>query len=126
MIFGLGTDIVEIDRIHKVVSKNDKFAMRILTAFELDEYAQVNEKARYLAKRFAAKEALVKAMGTGIGNGIGWQMSQVEHTNMGRPFFNVSGAIKDFFIEHKIARCHVSISDEKHYVVANVIIETNE
>ena len=78
-VLGLGTDIVEISRIERAIEGSEKFAQRILTTFELAEYAQTKQKARYLAKKFAAKEALVKAMGTGIGRGVSWQMVQIVH-----------------------------------------------
>lgn len=124
MIFGLGTDIVEIARIEKAIAGNNKFAARILTNFEINEYENSKQKGRYLAKKFAVKEALVKAMGTGIGNGVGWQMAQVEHTQQGQPYLSVSGAIEAFFIANKIVNCKVSISDAQHYAVATVLLET--
>ena len=123
MIFGIGTDIIEIARIQKAILASERFAARILTAQEMDFYAQSRQQAHFLAKRFAAKEALVKAMGTGIGNGIGWQMMQIKHNNQGKPLLEVFDTVSLFFSENKITSCHVSISDETHYAMATVVLE---
>ena len=124
MIFGIGTDIVEIARIHKAIQGNERFAQRILTDFEMAEYCTSKHAARYLAKKFAAKEALVKAMGTGIGNGYSWQMIQVEHTSMGKPMFVFSSAVKQFMDDNHVVSCQLSVSDEQSYATAMVVIET--
>lgn len=124
MIFGIGTDIVEISRIEKVVAKNERFAKRLLTEFELTEFVKNKQPHRYLAKKFAAKEAIVKAMGTGIGSGISWQMIQIEHTNLGKPVVVVFSAVDDFFKQHNIGNCHLSISDEQQYATAMTVLET--
>lgn len=123
MIFGIGTDIVEISRIERAIEGSEKFAQRILTTFELAEYAQTKQKARYLAKKFAAKEALVKAMGTGIGRGVSWQMVQIVHDANGRPLIVVFDGIEAFFKQQKISAWHVSISDEREYATATVLLE---
>ncbi|MFT4653388.1 MAG: holo-[acyl-carrier protein] synthase [Kangiellaceae bacterium] len=123
MLFGIGTDIVEIIRIQKAVSVSERFALRILTVDEMTEYSESKYPERYLAKKFAAKEALVKAMGTGIGNGYSWQMIQIEHNQLGKPFFVFNGAVKDFMSSHNISNCLLSISDEQHYATAMVVLE---
>ncbi|MFT6267701.1 MAG: holo-[acyl-carrier protein] synthase [Alphaproteobacteria bacterium] len=123
MIFGIGTDIVEIDRIKKAIQASERFALRILTVYEMTEYSINKYPSRYLAKKFAAKEALVKAMGTGIGNGYSWQMIQVEHTELGKPFFVFNGAVEEFMSTHHITNCQLSISDEQNYAMAMVVLE---
>ena len=125
MIFGIGTDIVEINRIQKAMENSERFAQRLLTSFEINEYSKSKYPEKYLAKKFAAKESIVKAMGTGIGNGMSWQMIQIEHDELGKPVVVVSGAINAFFIQHAIARCHLSISDEHHYASAMTVLEVN-
>ena len=124
MIFGLGTDIVQTSRILASINSSERFAPRILTPLELDEYKQSNKPAAFLAKRFAAKEALVKAMGTGIGRGVSWQMAQINHHDSGQPFIAVSGGIAQFFNEQNIIACHLSLSDEEEYACASVVLET--
>ena len=125
MIFGIGTDIVEIARIQKVIVGSERFASRILTEFEMAEYVKSKQQERYLAKKFAAKEALVKAMGTGIGNGYSWQMIQIEHTELGKPYFVFFGAVKDFIAEHNIVNSQLSVSDEQSYTTAMVVLEAS-
>lgn len=123
MIFGIGTDIVEINRIHRAIEGSERFAARILTEFELAEYKECKHRDRYLAKKFAAKEAFVKAMGTGIGRGFGWQMMQVEHTDLGKPYIVCFGSVKEFLDQHKVNNIHLSISDEQSFATAMVVLE---
>lgn len=124
MIFGIGCDIVEIARIAEASSKTSKFAARILTSTELNEWKNSKQPERYLAKKFASKEAIVKAMGTGIGNGVSWQMMEISHKTSGQPVVTVFGSVDVFFNKHNIKHCHISIADEQHYAVANVVLET--
>lgn len=125
MIFGIGTDIVEIARIANTLENTTKFAPRILTEFELAEFSASKFPERYLAKKFAAKEALVKAMGTGISGGISWHMAQVLHTDKGKPYFEVFGDIDEFFATNGITNCQLSIADEQAYATAYVVLEQN-
>ena len=123
-IAGIGTDIVEIARINRDRGQRDRLAKRVLTDTELACYATHNQPERYLAKRFAAKEAAVKALGTGIGRGIGWQQLSVENNELGAPVLNVSGEFAARCEQRGITHWHVSLSDEQHYAVATVILET--
>jgi len=125
MLFGIGTDIVEIARIQKALNTTQRFALRILTEAEMTQYSASKYPERYLAKKFAAKEALVKAMGVGIGNGYSWQMIQIEHNDMGKPFFVFNGAIETFMAAQNIVNCQLSISDEQHYATAMVVLEAS-
>ncbi len=122
MIFGIGMDIVEIQRIERSIEKNDRFADRILTQNELNDFKCSRSPSAFLAKRFAAKEALVKAMGTGIGNGYSWHMCEVVHEPSGRPFFEINGSIQAFLSERNLVS-FLTISDERHYATATVILE---
>ncbi|MEM0912282.1 MAG: holo-ACP synthase [Pseudomonadota bacterium] len=126
MIWGIGTDIVEIERMRRVIAKSNAFAKRILTDFEYNEYAVSPNQPAYLAKRFAAKEAVVKAVGTGIGNGIGWQHMQVEHNELGRPLLIPLDALAAWRDDNHIESFHISISDEKMYAVAYALIEKSK
>jgi holo-[acyl-carrier protein] synthase len=125
MIFGIGTDIVEISRVKNAMVRSERFASRILTEFEMAEYADSKQQERYVSKKFAAKEALVKAMGTGIGNGYSWQMMQIEHTELGKPYFVFFGAVKDYLAVQNVTNCQLSISDEQSYATAMVVLETS-
>ncbi|KEA65569.1 Holo-[acyl-carrier protein] synthase [Marinobacterium lacunae] len=123
MIAGLGTDIVEIARIEAALQRTPRLAERILTADELVAYQSSNNPARFLAKRFAAKEAAVKALGTGIGRGVGWQQLSVSHADSGRPLIAVTGTAGEIAASRRIGAWHLSYSDEQHYVIATVIAE---
>ncbi|GGF68558.1 holo-ACP synthase [Alteromonas lipolytica] len=123
-IAGLGTDIVEIARFDTDKAVRDRLARRVLTPGEWQLYCEHNQPERYLAKRFAAKEAAVKALGTGIGRGISWQHIHVSHTEAGAPVLNFSGEFAEQCKVRGIVSAHVSLSDEQHYAVATVILET--
>ena len=122
-IAGIGTDIVELGRIEQALARSDRLARRILTPAELERFAAHTQPARYLAKRFAAKEAAVKALGTGIGVGISWQHIRVENQPGGAPFLVFSDGFAHECERRNISHSHVSISDEQHYAVATVVLE---
>lgn len=124
MIIGLGTDIAEIERIEKVLGRSgDALAKRLLTPQELTAFAEHKQPARFLAKRFAAKEAAVKALGTGIAQGVSFQHFTITHDELGKPLLQVSGVAKEIANRRGICHWHLSISDEKHYAMATVIAE---
>lgn len=124
MIKGLGTDIAEIERIESSLARlGEKFAKRILTSAEMLEYREQAMPARFLAKRFCAKEACVKALGTGIGRGTSWQHMSVGHDEFGKPLMLLTEGAADRMRHLGAVAVHLSLSDEKRYVVATVIIE---
>ena len=124
-IRGIGTDIIEIARLEKQLEKSDRLARRILTESEMAIFASHSTPARYLAKRFAAKEAAVKAIGIGIGNGISWQQVEVQNLESGQPVLKFSGYFAEVCEKAGINTSHISISDEQHYAVATVILEAS-
>ncbi|WP_432696482.1 holo-ACP synthase [Marinobacterium sp. YM272] len=123
MIIGLGTDLCEIERIEAALARRATLARRILTAAELDLFQVASDPARFLAKRFAAKEAAVKALGTGIGRGVSWHHLCIEKTEAGRPLLRLSGTAAEIARDLGIQHWHLSYSDERHYVVAMVVAE---
>lgn len=124
MIFGIGTDIVHVTRMHDSLKKyGDKFAKRILTKIEFDEFNLINDKASFLAKRFAAKEATAKAMGTGFRGGLSLQHIGVTHNEAGKPILDFIEQAKTFVDEKNIQATHLSLSDERDYAVAFVTLE---
>ncbi len=124
-IFGIGTDIIEIVRLEKHLEKSDKLAKRILTESEFDIFSRHNTPARYLAKRFAAKEAAVKAIGIGIGNGMSWQHMEVSNLESGQPVMTFNGYFAEMCEKLGVKKSFLSISDEQHYAVATVVLETD-
>jgi len=125
MIFGIGTDIVRVGRIRDDLSRfGDRFAERILTASELLEFHQNVNKANFLARRFAAKEAAVKAMGTGFSNGVQLHDIEVTHDAQGKPMLAFHGRAREFMREKSVAVAHISLADEQDHAVAFVTLET--
>lgn len=124
-IVGLGTDVVEIERIEQLVARSPiKLAKRVLTAGELEYFQSINQPARYLAKRFAAKEAAAKALGTGIGRGVSFQHIEITNDDYGAPHLHFTGGAAERFAFLNASSVHVTIADELHYAVATVILES--
>jgi len=124
MIVGIGTDIVDISRVLHLVEKGDAFAQRVLTESEFDVYATKTQKHTYLAKRWSAKEAVSKALGTGIAQGITFKDIEVLNDDYGKPRVHLSGRALEVAFCLQIKHWHISISDEKHYAVSFVVAET--
>lgn len=123
MIFGIGTDIVHVTRMRANLEKyGDKFAKRILTSAEFSEFEQKKDKSAFLAKRFAAKEATAKAMGTGFSGGLSLHHIGVQHDEAGKPILEFLDAAKEFILQHEIKQSHLSLADEKDYAVAFVTL----
>lgn len=123
-IVGLGTDIAEIDRLDKTLSRTgDAFAKRILTETEWLQFLSLKQQARFLAKRFAAKEAASKALGTGIAQGVTFQDFQVSNDEFGKPVLTLGKRAAEIAAARGINAIHLTISDERHYAVATVIFE---
>lgn len=124
MIFGIGTDIVRVSRVRADLDRfGEKFARRILTDSELAEFQQNKKQAHFLARRFAAKEAAVKAMGTGFSNGVHLRQIGVAHDALGKPQLVFVARALDFLQQHGITVAHVSLADEEDHAVAFVALE---
>ena len=124
MIFGVGTDVVEIGRIEKALERwGERFAERILCASELKRFRNHKQPVSYLAKRFAAKEAFTKALGTGIKSPANWHGVWVANQPSGKPELQFSEPLKKHLSNCGITRAHVSLSDERGIAVATVVLE---
>lgn len=125
MIFGIGTDIVEVARIESSIAQfGDEFAKRILADSEFSIYLDSQIKARFLAKRFAAKEAFSKALGTGLRHPATFQNIAVSHDELGKPMLLLASELQDFLQSKHITQMHISISDERNLAAAFVVLET--
>lgn len=125
MIHGIGTDIVSVKRIEDALERfGDRFLHRILTEAEVAEYAQSPVPARFLAKRFAAKEAFSKAFGTGISAEVGWHDIEVTHDARGKPLFRASAELTARLAALNVCGTHLSLSDESDQALAFALIET--
>ena len=124
MIYGVGTDIVNIERVKKILSKNqDGFVKRVLSEHEQALFANKADSAAYFAKRFAAKEAFAKALGTGIGRVVSFQDLTVRNNENGKPHFIPSEKLRQYLVENNIKQAHLSISDESQNAIAFVVLE---
>mgnify|MGYP000633951289 CR=1 FL=1 len=118
-IIGVGTDIVEIARFKP--EQLDRMAKRVLTEQELLQFNQHKQPQRFLAKRWAAKEAAAKAVGTGIAKGVSFQDFEISNLASGAPVLTICGEAEKFI--SRPFKSHLSLSDEQTYAVATVIIE---
>lgn len=124
-IVGLGTDIVEIARIEAVIARTgDRLARRVLSEEEWRCYQQHHQPVRFLAKRFAVKEAAAKAFGTGIRQGLAFAQFEVFNDALGKPGLRFHACAAQLAAELGVSRVHVSLADERHYACATVILET--
>jgi holo-[acyl-carrier protein] synthase len=127
MIYGVGTDVVEIGRIEKALARfGERFASRILCAPELKRFAAHRQPAAYLAKRFAAKEAFTKALGTGIHAPANWHGVWVRNLPSGKPVLEYSDALRQLLAQRGVAHSHLSLTDERGVAMATVILECEE
>ena len=127
MILGIGSDVLKNSRIEKLLNiHRDRFLKRIFTSIEIDLIKTINNHRQvlYISKRYAAKEAFAKAMGTGIGRELSFQDVEILSEKNGKPYFKFSN-----FLEKKLQNiygrvvAHLSMSDEEEYSQAFVVIE---
>lgn len=122
IVIGVGTDLVSIARIEAMLTRfGDKFLSRILTPKERERLPQVRTAA-YVAKRFAAKEAAAKALGTGIAKGITFQDFEVTNTAQGCPTLTLSHQAHRIAEQLGVKQCFLSLSDEKAHALAFVVL----
>lgn len=125
MIYGVGIDLVKIERMKAVVERwGQRFLERVFTAGEISYCYEKKNPYLSLAVRFAAKEALIKA----IGSEVPISLTDIEVINLGtgKPFLKINGRSEDFFKEKLIRNAHLSLSHEHEYGVACVVLEQSE
>jgi holo-[acyl-carrier protein] synthase len=127
MIYGIGTDIVQISRVEAALARNERFAEKILGPQELEKFHARRAKnelrgLRFLATRFSAKEAFSKAIGLGMRMPMTWRSAQMLNAPSGKPMIVCSGVLKEFMEKNKLST-QVTVSDEAEYAVAFVIVE---
>lgn len=127
MIFGIGTDILRVARVEAAYERfGERFATRILMPEELAMFSYAKNPVRFLAMRFAAKEAIVKAMGTGFSNGMWLRDSGVKPNRLGRPDIIFSERGKQKCAELGVGGGHLTLTDEAGLVVAVAVLEKGE
>ena len=123
MIHGIGTDIVAVKRMHAMWERHGHKALeKLLAPAEIGEFVGAADKGRFLAKRFAAKEALGKALGTGIRPPAVLPSIAVAHDELGKPMLVFHGRLAEM-IQNQRLTAHLSLSDEAEYAIAYVILE---
>ncbi|MFP6805782.1 MAG: holo-ACP synthase [Pseudomonadales bacterium] len=125
MIVGTGVDIVKVERIRTSVARwGEKFAAKILTDNELRKFSSYKDGgAAYLSRQFAAKEAVSKALGTGMGAGISFSQIAIGRIESGAPIVDLAGPALERSNKLSITSWHISISDEKEYTIAFAVAE---
>jgi holo-[acyl-carrier protein] synthase len=124
VIYGVGTDLIEIPRVERALARfGERFARRILCEPELRRFRSHGKPAAYLAKRFAAKEAFTKALGTGIRSPANWHGVWVTNLKSGKPQLEYSEALAVLLGERGIRRSHLTLTDERGMAAATVILE---
>lgn len=120
---GIGTDLLDQRRIARLIEKpNERFSQRILTADELILWAKKSHSINFLAKRFAAKEAISKALGTGIAQGIGFQQMNIYADALGKPVVELSGAALERIEALGGEQVLLSLSDEGEMILAFAVL----
>ena len=123
MIHGIGTDIVSVERIGQLLARHpERGAAHLLHPVEQTEARSIKAIDRFVAKRFAAKEALAKALGTGLRAPVLLPAIRVEHDDLGKPFFSFEPGLAEW-IRQRSLQIHLSISDEVAHAVAFVVVE---
>ena len=131
MIFGIGTDIIDIRRLQAAVERRgERFAQKVLGERELAVYRERSARVAqrglsYLATRFSAKEAFSKAIGLGLRMPMTWRACEILKAPSGKPEIHLHGALAEWFAARQLV-AHVSVSDESDYAAAFVVVETQE
>lgn len=124
MIYGIGSDLVRRSRIARVCERHGElFAHRLLAPCEMPLYLAGGKKADFLAKRFAAKEAIAKALGTGLRHPVQLRQMAILPDSLGRPTVHVEPPLQSWLAERQIVRLHISLSDEGDWVQAFALAE---
>ena len=127
MIIGIGVDLVETQRIQRLLDEyGDRFVGRVLNSQEREYYERSSRRVWFLANRFAAKEAISKALGTGLRYPVTLQSIGVISTAIGRPEFGFSETLKSYLKSRDVTGVHLSITHEKGLVCAVVVLEAHE
>ena len=122
MILGIGTDMVEIDRIQSAIEKNPRFLQRVYTMQEIESCQRKSNCWQSFAARFAAKEAVSKAFGTGLGQ-IGFTEIEIKNMAGGQPQVLLHGAAQALARERNVQCVHISLSHSKAYAIATAVLE---
>jgi len=123
-VLGIGVDLVECGRIqHSIDRFGDRFLHRVFTEGEIEYSMSMKFPARHLAARFAAKEAVSKAFGTGIGKAMGWRNIDIRKKSSGEPFLVFSGGAEKLTKERGVSNALITLSHTEHHAMACVVLD---
>lgn len=123
-VLGIGVDLVECARIeHSIERFGDRFLNRVFTAGEIEYSQSMKYPARHLAARFAAKEAVSKAFGTGIGKAMGWRDIDVQKKPSGEPFLVLTGGAEELAKQRGVKTAAITLSHTDHHAMAMIVLE---
>jgi holo-[acyl-carrier protein] synthase len=123
-VVGIGVDLVECARIQRSIDRfGDRFLHRVFTDGEIEYSMSMKFPARHLAARFAAKEAVSKAFGTGIGKAMGWRNIDIRKKSSGEPFLVFSGPAQELAVARGVASALITLSHTAHHAVAMIVLE---
>src|SRR5881275_3376502 len=123
-VLGIGVDLVENARIeHSMERFGERFLHRVFTAGEIEYSQSMKFPARHLAARFAAKEAISKAFGTGIGKAMGWRNIDVQKKPSGEPFLVFSGPAQELARQRSVTAAFVTLSHTEHHAIACIVLD---
>ena len=124
MIVGLGSDLLDVARVEQKLREDSGLTQSLFTPLEIRYCEGKHHPARHYAARFAAKEALLKALGTGWRDGLSWREIEIQNDELGRPVMVLSGCVEQLAREQGATRIHVSLTHTTAYAAASVILES--
>lgn len=124
MIVGLGSDLIDVARVEQKLGEDSALAESLFTPLEIRYCESKHHPARHYAARFAAKEALLKALGTGWRDGLSWREIEIRNDELGRPVMVLSGRVERLAKKQGVTRVHVSLTHTAAYAAASVILES--
>ena len=123
-VIGIGVDLIECDRIQRSLDRfGEKFLHRVFTDGEIEYSMSMKFPARHLAARFAGKEAVAKAFGTGIGKAMGWRNIDIRKKKSGEPFLVFSGPAQELATKRGVTTALITLSHTDHHAMACVVLE---
>ncbi len=123
-VIGIGVDVIECARIQRSMERfGDRFLHRVFTDGEIEYSMSMKFPERHLAARFAAKEAVSKAFGTGIGKAMGWRDIDIQKKSSGEPFLVFSGSAKELAAKRGVTSALITLSHTEHQAMASVVLE---
>jgi holo-[acyl-carrier protein] synthase len=123
-VLGIGVDLVECARIQRSIDRfGDRFLHRVFTDGEIEYSMSMKFPARHLAARFAAKEAVSKAFGTGIGKAMGWRDIDIRKKPSGEPYLVFSGAAQELATKRRVISALITLSHTEHHAVACIVLD---